>query len=256
MRKIIKKFKTYREIIPNGQGTKNESKQKKFRISAKRMVLTYSQVDTDMTPTDLLFLLERRLFDYVIAKEQHNSPDSTDFENKSSSCQQRSTSNEKGIHYHVILIGQKKFEINSQKLLDIEFKGKTYHGNYQPVKYLTHTIEYVCKHKMYITSLTNLQDGKFLDDKDFLLQRAKIVGVDEALLEYSIKYPRKGITSIKNFKKNFQEMQNLQMSTKGDLLETPFTLQNFHLKGNLKVRADNPKLFTLFLVGKSGIGKT
>lgn len=156
----------------------------------------------------------------------------------------------------MILIGQKKFEIKSQKGIDIQFKGKTYHPNYQPVKDLTHTIEYVCKQKIYISSLTNLQDGKILDDKDFLLQRAKTVGFEEALIEYSVKYPKKALTSIKNFKNNFQEIQNLQKAMKGDLLETPFTVDNFNLEGNLKRWADFPKLYALFRVGESGLGKT
>lgn len=260
MRKIRNKYKQYTANVSNAQHQKTDIKQNMFRISAKRILLTYSQVHPDMQPTDLLGLLEKSLylsrFDYIIAKEQHHNPDSTDLQNNSYICTQKSTLNEKGIHYHVILIGQKKFEIKSQKGLDIEFKGNTYHGNYQPVKDLTHTIEYVCKHKMYISSLTNLQDGKILDDKDFLLQRAKTVGFEEALIDYSVKYPKKALTSIKNLKNNFQEIQNLHKSSKGDLLETPFTVENFHLEGNLKRWTLYPSLYALFLIGKSGIGKT
>lgn len=90
MRQIKNKFKTYRANIPNGQGQKTENKQKKFRISGKRIVLTYSQVDPYMQPTYLVGLLERslhltRLY-FVIAKEQHHIPDSTDFDKNSSIC--------------------------------------------------------------------------------------------------------------------------------------------------------------------------
>jgi len=56
------------------------------------------------------------------------------------------------------------------------------------------------------------------------------VGFEEALIDYSVKYPKKALTSIKIFKKNFQEIQDLQMSSKGDPLETPFTVENFKFK--------------------------
>ena len=218
---------------------KQDTIQNNFRISGRRIFLTYSKADPDMTVLYLLEILNKKCIygqvEYVIAKELHNDGNT---------------------HFHVVLINNKKFEIKNPHLLDIEFKGETFHGNYQPVKYLMNTIEYVCKDKQYISNIPNLQDGKILDDKEFVLQRTKEVGYKQALLEYSEMFPKKALTSINTFKNNLKQIQALQESFDGDPLDTPFTMENFYLKGALAEWAKDPKQMSLMLVGKSGIGKT
>jgi len=212
---------------------------KSFRISAKKILLTYSQIskETGFTKNNLLEQLQLKLgyFSYIISEEAHSDG---------------------GMHFHVLLIRDQKFNIKSHFLLDLEIDGRVAHGNYKPVNSMGRTVHYVCKDKRYITNLENLQDGKILDDKEFLLQRAKIVGTQAALNEFANKYPKRALSSICSLEKNLQKMLNLQKATKGDLLETPFTLENFHMEGVLKLWALNPKLLALFLVGDSGIGKT
>lgn len=80
------------------------------------------------------------------------------------------------IHFHVLIISKKKVNIQTPNRLDIEFKGETFHGKYQTVNLLAKVVEYICKDKEYISNIQNLQDGKILEYKEFVLQRAKIVG--------------------------------------------------------------------------------
>lgn len=215
-----------------------------FRISAKKIFLTYSKVDSNMSPSCLLQLLQNKfnheLFDYVVSKESH--VDGTP-------------------HFHVILISNYKFEIRNKNFLDIEFKGQTFHGNYQPIKFLSRCFEYICKDKQYITNIGHLREGKLLDPKEYLLQRVEYVGFEKALLEYAEKYPKKAFSasSVSTLKKNFKDMQKLQSQQEDDILESPFNMEHFHLNGALKEWTNNPNLFkkkALLMVGQSGIGKT
>jgi hypothetical protein len=216
--------------------------EKSFRIAAKKILLTYSQIskDTEFTINQLLEQLQYKLgkFNYIISQEAHSDG---------------------AMHFHVLLIRSKKFDIRSHSSLDLEIDGRVVHGNYKAVNNIEGAVHYVCKDKQYITNLENLQDGKILDDKEFLLQRAKTVGYEEALFEYSVKYPKKALTSIKKFKNNLQEIQQIQDQIEDDLLESPFQIENFNLQTPLKQWVQDPNLYhkkTLILVGKSGIGKT
>lgn len=95
-----------------------------------------------MSLQDVLHQLQGRpalgRFHYLIAQELHQN---------------------EGVHFHVVLINYTKLHIRSEKVLDLECQGITYHGNYQAVKYYARTMEYVCKKKQYVTdvrSVTNL----------------------------------------------------------------------------------------------------
>ena len=109
--------------------------------------------------------------------------------------------------------------------------------------------EYVCKDHQYITDIPNLQNGKLLDDKEYLMERAKIVGFEKALVEYFEKYPKKALTSTNTFINNFKAMEGLQKSIHDDLLQTPFNIENFDLEaqGKLKEWAEDPQRKTLVL---------
>lgn len=79
------------------------SKKEQFRISAKKLLLTYSQIDSKFTNQDILEALENipviSGFEYIIAKELHADA---------------------GTHFHVILKRDKKFEIKNSDILDIK----------------------------------------------------------------------------------------------------------------------------------------
>ena len=217
-----------------------ENKENKFRISAKNLFLTYSKVDPQMTANHVLdqLLNNFNAFNYLVSKESHANGE---------------------VHFHVILTNKNKFDVQNARRLDIEFSGKVFHGNYQPVKYLTRVVEYACKDKQYITNLPNLQDGKLLDEKDILLQRIQDIGYDKALAEYIQQYPKKALSgsSASVLMKNIRAAKQAMCEAKDDVLDTPFDIENFNLKGKLQRWAD--KLYkqkALLLVGNSGIGKT
>lgn len=235
------------ELIPIENELTIEAEDKKlFRIAAKKMFLTYSQVNPDMTLQDLLEILQKKpflgAFDYLIAKESHA---------------------EEGTHFHAILIrnNNKKFNIVCQNALDIEYEAQIYHGNYQSVKYLEHTIMYTCKDRQYITNIANLQYGKLLDQKDFFFERVHDVGHAQAIVEYSEKHPKKAFsgTSVSSLKKNYKDVEQLQYILCQDNIKSFVGMENFSLKGELKKWVEDPELYgkkSLVIVGRSGAGKT
>ena len=145
-----------------------EKPNNKFRISAKRMFLTYSQVDPQITALHVLDELKsnpnlREEFKYVIAKEHHKDG---------------------GTHFHAIIIQEEKVDIKKPDALDIQYHEQNFHGNYAPVKSLARAISYVCKNNQYITNLENLKDGRFLSDKQFIISQVKQKGVEQALIDH------------------------------------------------------------------------
>jgi hypothetical protein len=217
-----------------------QEREKSFRISAKRLLLTYSQVGfhTGFTVNNLLEQLQFKLgnFSFVISQESHS---------------------DRGMHFHVLLIRSKKFDIRAQSSLDLKINGRVAHGNYQPINNIEGAVQYVCKEKQYITNLENLQDGKLLSAKEFIYQQVRLKGVDKALLDYSQTHKEKALAglSVSALKKHFNDIKKIELSTKIDKIETPFTLNDFNIDSILKEWIQNP-IKTLIVVGQSGIGKT
>ena len=212
--------------------------QNSFRISAKRILLSYSQVDTKFTLNHVLEQLQRKVgkFSYVISKEMHKDG---------------------GIHFHALLIHRRKFNIKSPHTLDLEIDGITVHGNYIPVKNLDSAVFYVCKDKQYITNLENLHEGELLTAKEFIYQQVQLKGVDKALLEYSQTHKEKALAgvSVSALKKHFSDIQKIELATKIEKIDTPFLLKHFNLGDELQEWVQNPDK-TLIVVGRSEIGKT
>ena len=116
------------------------------------------------------------------------------------------------MHFHVLLIGHKKFNIRSHSSLYLEIDGRVAHGNYKPVNNIEGTVHYVCKDKQYITNLENLQDGKLFEGKEFIYQKVELKGVDKALLDYSQTHKEKALpgVSITALKKHFNDIKRTQ----------------------------------------------
>lgn len=211
---------------------------KQFRIAAKNIFLTYSQVNPEITAEHILEQFKQQFyeFNYVIAKEFHEDG---------------------GTHFHVILISQTKFDIKRADKLDIQYKDQSFHGNYASVKQLKQAISYVCKDKNFITNLENIQNGKLLSAKEFIIKQVNEKGVEKALIDYYEQSPDKALAgiSVSALKKQFHDIEKLKRSLKLDTIETPFGLDHFDIHAQLKQWVDNPNK-TLVLVGDSGIGKT
>lgn len=214
----------------------------KYRISAKKMLLTYRQVDPQMTVLHVLEQLESNIslhqFKYVIAKKLDNN---------------------NGTHFHVIIIQEKKTDIKNSNALDIKFQEQSFHANYVPVNSLERAINHVCKNNQYITNLENLQHGQLLPAKQLIISQVKEKSVKRVLIEHDQKDPEKTIAgiSISALKKQFNDTQEIQtpLALQQDKIDTPFTLENFNIAPELQAWIDNPKK-TLIIVGNSGIGKT
>lgn len=119
------------------------NKPKKFRISAKRMYLMYTEVAHELSPKIVRDLIQKKInfSKYLISKENHQ---------------------DKGIQIHVLLESNKKFSFKNPNFSDIEFLGKKYHGIYQPVKNLFASAACIAEHDDVITNFENLIDKKFM----------------------------------------------------------------------------------------------
>lgn len=218
----------------------NNKPMSKFRIAAKKLFLTYSKVNPEITTQEILHQLQKNPslyeFRYVIAKELHKDG---------------------GVHFHVVLIQHEKVDIRNLKTLDIQYQERNFHGNYAPIKNLRQTITYICKHQNYITNLDNLRDGQLLSAKQFIIHQVKEKGIEQALLEHYERDPEKAIAgiSISALKKQFYDIQKLQGAAKQDDIQTIFKLEHFRIPEKLKLWYLQPNK-TLIIVGKSGIGKT
>lgn len=229
-------------MINQAEDTQKEvNNNKKFRISARKIYLTYSQVDEKLSPQHILEQIKHKtmkpLFDYVIAKECHQDGN---------------------LHFHVLLLFQKKVNFTNAKVLDIEFQEKIYHGNYQAVRSLEHVLYYICKNDQYISNIYNLVDGRLLSLTEMLIKDVHKLGKEKALIKHAREFPNKALSNLSLVSVNsyFKQLEQLNNSVQVDHVETPFKLEDFHLSEELKEWIDNPAGRTLLLVGNSGVGKS
>jgi len=160
------------------------NKPKRFRISSKRLFLTYSQIATNLTKENILEQLQIKLNikEYIVALEEHNET--------------------LGRHAHVYLELRRKCDIKNNAWLDLEHEGLTYHGNYQAVRSKDAVIQYVIKEKNYIKSkgihVFIDKEGKVISLEEYTLMVAREKGIIPALKDY-IKQDEKN--AVKNFNK-------------------------------------------------------
>ena len=101
-----------------------------------------------------------------------------------------------------------KFNIRDQKVLYIIFDGKSYQRHYLRAQSITNLIEYICKDGNYITNIAQIFQGKFLTEKEQLVQKAKKEGIPQALVDYAKNNPNKAfpgnsiVTNYTSFKKS------------------------------------------------------
>jgi len=115
-----------------------------FRISARKLFLTYSQVPQAMTHQEVLESLKKVVDfgDYAIGREKHAISQAVS-----------QTEGQDQYHYHVLLTARTKFNIKTPTLLDLRYKEITLHGKYEAVKSFKKGVEYVCKDKNYQTNI-------------------------------------------------------------------------------------------------------
>ena len=219
---------------------KGRSGGKPFRLAARRIYLTYSQVPEEMTEEDVLETLSKVLdFEsYIISREEHA---------------------QKGVHFHVILTATKKFDIKTATLLDLEYKGKIYHGHYETVKFYTVCVKYVCKTGNYKSNVEELSNGKILSIQEQYLARANRDGRNEVARWYIKTYPLKaaGGSSLEKRDRLCSTMVGLDKKRKVTEEISPFTsLEQYNLPEELDQWLNNGLKPTLLLLGEGGTGKT
>lgn len=212
---------------------------KKFRISARKIFLTYSQVPIEATKEELLKQLQHKVdFDeYVIGKESHQDG---------------------GIHFHALLVAsKKKFSIKRADLLDVQLHGKVYHGNYGKVRHFVESAEYVAKGGDYISNLESIQNGKMISPEGAIIQRFKKVGRRLTLLEHLKNDPKKAIgkTDLLSLNKTFNLIEQLQ-AAEPEIPTSPYKIENFIVEEGLRRWLDSDQSTTLILVGPAASGKT
>lgn len=105
---------------------------KKFRLNAKYLFLTYPQCPIPHTAA--ANLLETRLAEKIdfglVGQESHTNTDGE-------GCA--------GQHLHAVLVLKKRCNYRSPRCLDLKYKGKTYHGKYEPARQLQKSLIYASK---------------------------------------------------------------------------------------------------------------
>ena len=175
---------------------------------------------------------------YVISKEFHNDG---------------------GVHFHVILVGKKKFDIKTPTMLDLKYEGETYHGKYETVKGFTRCVEYVCKFGKYDTNIPDIIDGIIMSPNKRFELIANTESIENAQLWYMENHPimAAGGKSLDKLTKIYRYKQALELQMQTPMKKFPFrSLQQFNLPENVVKWLEQGCMPTLILEGEGGTEKT
>ncbi len=163
--------------------TMGENAKKEFRISAKTLFLTYSQV-TKGTPLEEVYaalvvrLAPYTIENYIVAREEHKDG---------------------GEHWHCYLKLNRKGNFRGPNRLDIKLieagAERVYHGNYKAGK--VNHIAYAKKDGDYITNM---------DDKAKYLELASAGEYDAACEAFAAKHPKEYVMHLQAIQKNLRSL--------------------------------------------------
>lgn len=213
-----------------------------FRIAAKKLLLTYSQVPLKLSPEEVIDQLDRRIpIDrYVIGIEYHEDG------NK---------------HFHVVLIAKTRQDLRSTRAFNIEFEGETYRCNCQGIRYLAATVNYVTKEGSFITNMKIGEEGARSDIAQLLRDMSDKEGVEETLRYYDQNHPQlamggKSLLQVERTLKRRAELERSSLAVTKAALSTPYKVEDFKEIPKLEKWKKNGFQPTLILVGPAGCGKT
>lgn len=215
---------------------------KPFRVHAKKLLLTYSQVPQEMPYYPIILMLQKEIegVGYVIGVESHQDD---------------------GKHFHVVAVSPTKLDIRSHAKFDVTFENNVYKCNCQGIKRLSAAVKYVCKHGVYTTNLKNLYEGALLPTHQLLIEMSNREGIHKTLQFYGENYPKeaigsKNLLSVERTLKRMRDLSRTTLLEKQKALETPFQLEDFKVLPKIKQWIDNEFQPSLILVGPPGCGKT
>ena len=221
---------------------------KRFRISAKNLFLTYSQVHEELTCEEVLCQLKLKVHvnHYLIAREHHKK---------------------EGVHIHVLLELHSKCDTRDSSYLDITYKGKVFHGNYQRVRNKQKVQQYIVKDGNFIKNaeyqvfIKKGTTNVLITIEEHILELARKEGVRNALKTYISLATSVALKNIERLRKNITSILKIEEKEEQ---EWPFTLSDFNPSSFpeelqlCKGPEDYNKLLKVPLVlnGRSGLGKT
>lgn len=204
--------------------------EKKFRLSAKNLLLTYSQVGELRRERVKEFLREKmKPVDWIIAHEKHQDG---------------------GDHYHCYLELEKRSNIKDARSLDID----GIHGRYEPVKCKKNCIQYVIKDGDYESSFDVAERLKSMENHTAIEKNLTFLKtVEEKGIAKSV---REGVINLRNLiqvEKNLNRLKELEkVDEREDIptkLENPWNI-------DLPLETDN-KCCNYWIMSKaSNYGKT
>ena len=212
-----------------GHLQENNKSEKDFRLSARKLILTYSQTEISREDclSQLKVILNNKIKNYVISQENHL---------------------DSGKHLHVYLELKSKINIiNPTKLDLIECPEKVIHGNYQTVNSTFDSLEYVKKiDKNYLSSLE--------DDFNIRLKEIAEESGLHAAMDYFVKMkPEKVVTNYSSYFSNLKKF--CQSKESGPQMKYPIESFEYPPEVNYWFENERNKL-TLALIGETGYGKT
>lgn len=230
-----------------------DGKTKPFRISARRIFLTYAQVPEDSQLEELLDELRSKLVfaHYIVGAERHKDG------NK---------------HFHAIIAGaagkSRKFNIKSATLLDVTLgkEGKLCHGHYVPVKFDRLAVEYCTKEGNYIAEFPGLdfETGKLLSPAEMIVKSIAATGRNATLVQYLKDNPDTAIgknVNLTNLSKTVKLVEELNSAEATTAKQSIFKIEDFEPNAELDLwfsQAKIPGAYApvLMVIGRAGSGKS
>ena len=221
---------------------KEACKEERFRVSAKRLFLTYSQLPQKLTPDSVISQLQEKIefTGYVLGVEHHKDG---------------------GKHFHVVLISERKLETRNPSIFDIKFYDEVHKGHCEGIRNLSKTVSYVCKSGDYMSNLPNIYKGTLMPMEQLLRTIAREEGYIKAL-EYHDKINPKasmGSKSFLNLERYFRRKAELERASTFSIrqsMSTPFKITDFKEIKGIERWIQNGYQPPLILVGPPGSGKT
>lgn len=207
---------------------------KQFRLNAKKLFITYSQVSIEITKEHVLEQLQTKLMikDYLIAREYHK---------------------DEGVHFHALLELVQRCDIKNSNTLDITWENETFHGNYQTAKNMNALRAYISKDRDIISSWDiNYKTGKLISLEKKLAIMTKNQGLDKTL-RYYINNHEEDLDKFSRIESNLKRLD--KQITKLNKVKALYNISSFEPQLAID-RAIRDRKHSTWISGPSGTRKT
>lgn len=250
-----------KKVKANNSNETKKQKEKTFRISAKRLLLTYPKCP--LTPRNAIHQLQNILKDfivinYLVVRESHQ---------------------DESFHLHAYIELYRKVDIKTPEFLDIkdDFTEEIFHGNYTAARQKEKCLEYLVKDitnskwhmlrqdeqsdliiasKEIMQSIGGFFEVRTLEERMILLSRQG--KINEALQLLERENPRRFLSQGASIERRLKEIQLKEAGIKRKFPWRSFNIPN-HLSKALnlfKKCLENNEGRVLIIKGKPGSGKT